>query len=64
MRPSTPDPVEAVVDGFVPAFIRACTVCPRYSIENLLCMKKIIRRTVWLERMKVNLVIFNVRFIF
>ncbi len=34
------------------------------AIENLLRMKKIIRRTVWLERMKVNLVIFNVRFIF
>ncbi len=33
-------------------------------IENLFCMKKIIRRTVPLERMKVNLVIFNVRFIF
>ena len=34
------------------------------TIGNLLCMEKIIRRTVWLERMKVNLVIFSVRFIF
>ena len=34
------------------------------SIGNLLCVKKIVRRTVWLERMKVNLVIFDVRFIF
>ncbi len=33
-------------------------------IGNLLCMKKIIRRTVWSERMKVNLVIFSARFIF
>ncbi len=33
-------------------------------IENLLCMKKIISQTVWLERMKVNLVIFTVLFIF
>ncbi len=33
-------------------------------IENLLSMKKIICQTVWLEGMKVNLIIFNVRFIF
>ena len=34
------------------------------TIENLSCMKKIICQIVWLERMKVNLVIFNVQFIF
>ncbi len=34
------------------------------AIGNLLCMKKITCRTVWLERMKVNLVIFSVWFIF
>ena len=34
------------------------------AIGNLLCMKKIIHRTVWMERMKVSLVIFNVQFIF
>ncbi len=38
-----------------------CYFCP---IENLLCMKKILRQTVWLKRMKVNLIIFDVRFIF
>ena len=33
-------------------------------IEHLLCTKKIICQTVRLERMKVNLVIFSVQFIF
>ena len=37
---------------------------PIRAIENLLCMKKNIRRTVCLERMNVNLVNFNVQFIF
>ncbi len=35
-----------------------------FPIENLFCMKKIIRRTVWLEKMKVNLVVFSLWFIF
>ena len=38
--------------------------CMADAIENLLCMNKIIRCTVRLERMKVNLVIFSVQFIF